>query len=68
MTGKELKEIISQIPDDKVIIFEYSCFTFRNIGKILTKKSEMRDTLDMDKEDFNMEFPGKNYCMISFNN
>lgn len=68
MTGKELKEIISQIPDNKIIIFEYSCFTFRNIGQILTKKSDMRDNLDMDKEDFNMEFPGKNYCMISFDN
>lgn len=68
MTGKELKEIISQIPDNKVIIFEYSCFTFRNIGQIFIKKSDMRDHLDMDKEDFDMEFPGKNYCMISFDN
>lgn len=68
MTGKELKEIISQIPDNKVIIFEYSCFTFLNIGRILTKKSDMRDNLEMDKEDFDMEFPGKNYCMISFDN
>ena len=68
MTGKELKEIISQIPDNKVIIFEYSCFTFRNIGKILTKKSDMRRNLNMYKEDFKEEFPGKNYCMISFDN
>ena len=68
MTGKELKEIISQIPDNKVIIFEYSCFTFRHIGQIFTKKSDMRDSLEMDKEDFNMEFPGKNYCMISLDN
>ena len=68
MTGKELKEIISQIPDNKTIIFEYSCFTFCNIGQIFTKKSDMRDSLKMDKEDFDMEFPGKNYCMISFDN
>lgn len=68
MTGKELKEIISQIPDNKIIIFEYSCFTFSKIGKIFTKKSDMRENLSMDKEDFNIEFPGKNYCMISFDN
>lgn len=68
MTGKELKEIISQIPDDKTIVFEYSCFTFRNIGKIFTKKDDMRRNLNMNREDFKMEFPGKNYCMISFDN
>jgi hypothetical protein len=68
MTGKELKELISVIPDDKTIVFEYSCFTFSDIGMITTKKSEMRANLGMNKEDFKMEFPGKNYCMISFDN
>jgi hypothetical protein len=68
MTRKELKEIISQIPDNKTIVFEYSCFTFRDIGMITTKKSEMFHCVAMDKEDFKMEFPGKNYCMISFDN
>lgn len=68
MTGKELKELISEIPDNKTIVFEYSCFTFRNIGMITTKKSEMFNCFEMSREDFKEEFPGKNYCMISFNN
>lgn len=38
MTTKELKEIINKIPDNKELIFEYSCFTFRNVSKIITRK------------------------------
>lgn len=68
MTGKELKELISKIPDNKTIVFEYSCFTFRNIGMITTKKSEMFNCFEMDKEEFKEAFPGRNYCMISFDN
>ena len=41
MKAKELKEFINQIPDNKEIIFEYSCFTFGDVCGIDTDKRRM---------------------------
>lgn len=68
MTAKELKEIINKIPDNKEIIFEYSCFPFKNVSKIITRKKEMAYNIDWDLQEFREYYPGRNYVMISFTN
>ena len=68
MTAKELKEIVNNIPDDKKIIFTYSGFTFENVYHVETNKRKMHRELDCSREDFILDYPGKNYCMICCTN
>lgn len=68
MTGKELKEIVNNIPDDKKIIFTYSGFTFENIYDVEMDKRKMHNRVYCSKEDFVADYPGKNYCLICFTN
>lgn len=68
MTAKELKEIINEIPDNKELIFEYSCFTFENVSEIITREKEMASCIDCDLQEFRAYYPRRNYVMISFTN
>lgn len=68
MKAKELKEFINQIPDNKEIIFEYSCFTFGDVCGIDTDKRRMAYSIDMSFNDFKENYPGRNYCMLHFTN
>lgn len=68
MKAKELKELINQIPDDKEMIFEYSCFTFEDCYGFTCNKREMARNIDMPLKDFKENYPGRNYCMLHFTN
>lgn len=68
MTGKELKEIVNNIPDDKKIIFTYSGFTFENIYDVEMDKRKMHRKVGCHKDDFVADYPKNNYCLICFTN
>lgn len=65
MKAKVIKDLLSKIPDDSEILFEYSCFIFggkyANQPKIINK-SELKEY----EEDFGEDITDLCDCLISF--
>lgn len=65
MKAKVIKDLLSKIPDDSEILFEYSCFIFGgkydNHPKIINK-SELKEY----EEDFGEDITDLCDCLISF--